>query len=82
MLAAAMPEVGRMCKSLRCEVLEPALHFADQCSLWCRFVDPNDPTQLYLASPVADEQRLTEQPKYAAEYGKAEAQYQDMNIRP
>jgi len=44
-----------------------------------RFVDPNDPSQLFLASPVTQEQRLTEQPKYAADYGKAEAQYQDMS---
>lgn len=41
------------------------------------FVDPNDPSTVYLTQPVDDSQRLKEQPKYAANYG-AEEKYQPM----
>ncbi|KAI8475818.1 MAG: hypothetical protein J3K34DRAFT_464442 [Monoraphidium minutum] len=36
------------------------------------FVDPNDPSTVYLTQPVGDEQRLKEQPKYAANFGADE----------
>lgn len=34
------------------------------------FVDPADPTTVYLTQPVGDAQRLRERPKYAANYGR------------
>jgi hypothetical protein len=45
------------------------------------FVDPNDPTRVYLAQPVDDSQRLNYQPTYAANYGHEE-RYEPMNLRP
>jgi len=41
------------------------------------FVDPNDPSTIYLTQPVDDSQRLNHQPVYAANYGKDE-KYQPM----
>lgn len=41
------------------------------------FVDPNDPTTVYLTQPVGEDQRLKEQPKYAATYG-ANEKYEPM----
>lgn len=37
------------------------------------FVDPNDPTTIYLTQPVGEGQRLQEQPRYASNYGADEA---------
>lgn len=37
------------------------------------FVDPNDPTTLYLTQPVGDDARLPHVPVYAANYGKDES---------
>ncbi len=45
------------------------------------FVDPSDPTRVYLAQPVDDSQRLSYQPTYAANYGQEE-RYEDMQLRP
>lgn len=46
------------------------------------FVDPNDPTTVYLVSqPVDESQRLATQPKYAPNYGQDE-KYEDMGWRP
>lgn len=45
------------------------------------FVDPNDPTTVYLVQPADDVHRLTQQPKYAANYGQDE-KYEDMGWRP
>uniref|UniRef100_A0A7S1X4L9 Uncharacterized protein n=2 Tax=Tetraselmis chuii TaxID=63592 RepID=A0A7S1X4L9_9CHLO len=36
------------------------------------FVDPNDPTKIYLSQPVDESQRLQTNPVYAANYGKDE----------
>jgi hypothetical protein len=47
----------------------------------CRFVDPNDPSTIYLSQPVDESQRLDYQPVYAANYGKDE-KYEPMNLRP
>lgn len=41
------------------------------------FVDPNDPTNIYLTQPISDDQKLKEQPKYAANYG-ADEKYESM----
>jgi len=45
------------------------------------FVDPNDPSTIYLSQPVDDSQRLSYQPVYAANYGKDE-KYEPMGLRP
>lgn len=37
------------------------------------FVDPNDPTTLYLTQPVGNDARLSSVPVYAANYGSDEA---------
>ena len=37
------------------------------------FVDPNDPTTLYLTQPVGNDARLPDVPVYASNYGKDEA---------
>lgn len=37
------------------------------------FVDPNDPTQIFLTQPVGPETRLASAPAYAANYGQDEA---------
>ena len=47
----------------------------------CRFVDPNDPSTIYLSQPVDESQRLSYQPVYAANYGKEE-KYEPMGLRP
>jgi hypothetical protein len=52
------------------------------CAVPCRFVDPNDPTTIYLSQPVDESQRLAYQPVYAANYGKDEKPYEPMNLRP
>lgn len=41
------------------------------------FVDPNDPSTVYVVQPTDDSQRLPERPKYAANYGVEET-YEDM----
>eukprot|EP00195_Chlamydomonas_chlamydogama_P002390 CAMPEP_0202922856 /NCGR_PEP_ID=MMETSP1392-20130828/78143_1 /ASSEMBLY_ACC=CAM_ASM_000868 /TAXON_ID=225041 /ORGANISM="Chlamydomonas chlamydogama, Strain SAG 11-48b" /LENGTH=224 /DNA_ID=CAMNT_0049616509 /DNA_START=50 /DNA_END=724 /DNA_ORIENTATION=+ len=41
------------------------------------FVDPSDPTKIYLSQPVDESQRLPDRPKYAANYGQDEV-YEDM----
>lgn len=55
-------------------------------ALWyacaCRFVDPNDPSTIYLSQPVDESQRLSYQPVYAANYGKDEKPYEPMGLRP
>jgi hypothetical protein len=38
----------------------------------CRFVDPNDPSTIYLSQPAAESQRLQYQPAYAPNYGQDE----------
>eukprot|EP00879_Flechtneria_rotunda_P001965 GHRR01002139.1.p1 GENE.GHRR01002139.1~~GHRR01002139.1.p1 ORF type:complete len:214 (+),score=59.35 GHRR01002139.1:188-829(+) len=45
------------------------------------FVDPNDPSTVYLSQPVDESQRLQYQPTYAANYGQDE-KYQSMDLRP
>lgn len=45
------------------------------------FVDPNDPSTVYLSQPVDESQRLQYQPTYAANYGQEE-KYEPMNLRP
>ena len=37
------------------------------------FVDPNDPTHIFLTQPVGPETRLPNAPVYAANYGEDEA---------
>eukprot|EP00882_Tetradesmus_deserticola_P017096 GHRQ01018294.1.p1 GENE.GHRQ01018294.1~~GHRQ01018294.1.p1 ORF type:complete len:140 (+),score=22.14 GHRQ01018294.1:76-495(+) len=37
-----------------------------------RFVDPNDPSTVYLSQPAAESQRLQYQPTYAPNYGQDE----------
>ena len=37
------------------------------------FVDPNDPTTVYLTQPAEEDQRLPERPIYAANYGHDDA---------
>ncbi|CAK0784918.1 hypothetical protein CVIRNUC_008123 [Coccomyxa viridis] len=47
------------------------------------FVDPNDPSQIYLTSPVEDSKRLPTAPVYAANYSATQNEsYQDMGLRP
>eukprot|EP00775_Hariotina_reticulata_P002184 gene2184-2502_t len=46
------------------------------------FVDPNDPSTVYLSQPVDESQRLQYQPTYAANYGKDDKPYEPMNLRP
>ena len=48
----------------------------------CSFVDPGDPSTLYLAQPVAAGDVLREQPVYAADYGKEEDRYESTGLRP
>jgi hypothetical protein len=45
------------------------------------FVDPNDPSTIYLSQPVEESQRLSYQPVYAANYGKEE-KYEPIGLRP
>lgn len=45
------------------------------------FVDPNDPSTVYLSQPVDESQRLQYQPTYASNYGKEE-KYEPMGLRP
>lgn len=47
----------------------------------CSFVDPADPSTIYLTQPVDESQRLGSAPKYAANYGQDE-KYEDMGLRP
>lgn len=42
------------------------------------FVDPSDPSTVYITQPVGEAQRLKERPRYAANYGKDDAPYQPM----
>lgn len=37
------------------------------------FVDPNDPTTVFLSQPITEDHRLPEAPKYAANYGVDES---------
>ena len=37
------------------------------------YVDPNDPSTVYLSQPAEESQRLPEHPKYAANYGRDDA---------
>ncbi len=49
----------------------------------CRFVDPNDPSQIYLTTPVKDSERLPTAPVYAANFSQTQHEsYQDMGLRP
>lgn len=45
------------------------------------FVDPNDPSTVYLTQPVDNSQRLNQQPVYAPNYGVDE-RYEPMGLRP
>jgi len=45
------------------------------------FVDPSDPTKVFLSQPVEEEKRLKDPPVYAPNYGKDGA-YEPMNLRP
>lgn len=47
-----------------------------------RFVDPGDPSRLYLAQPVSQGEVLHERPVYAATYGQAEERYEPTGLRP
>jgi hypothetical protein len=42
------------------------------CVITYRFVDPNDPSTIYLSQPAAESQRLQYQPTYAPNYGQDE----------
>lgn len=69
-----------------CPALHPLLLLfycapAAACCHHTRFVDPNDPSTVYLSQPVDESQRLHYQPTYAANYGAAE-KYEPMNLRP
>eukprot|EP01026_Neomeris_dumetosa_P031493 TRINITY_DN24970_c0_g2_i1.p1 TRINITY_DN24970_c0_g2~~TRINITY_DN24970_c0_g2_i1.p1 ORF type:complete len:215 (-),score=23.93 TRINITY_DN24970_c0_g2_i1:228-872(-) len=52
-----------------------------QTMLATAFVDPNDPTHVYLTQPVEESQRLPEAPVYAANFGQPET-YEAMGLRP
>lgn len=43
-----------------------------------RFVDPADPTTIYLSQPVGREAQLPAAPKYAASYGQDDDKYEPM----
>ena len=50
---------------------------------FCRFVDPNDPSRIYLTTPVEDSERLPTAPVYAANFSQTQNEsYQDMGLRP
>lgn len=42
-------------------------------SCMCRFVDPSDPSKLFLAQPTEAVSQRPEAPKYAANFGADEA---------
>ena len=44
----------------------------------CRFIDPSDPSTVFLTQPVGEEQRRADMPRYAANYGQEE-KYEDMS---
>lgn len=46
-----------------------------------RFVDPSDPSTVYLTQPTSEEQRLNYTPAYAPNYGQDE-KYEPMGLRP
>lgn len=50
---------------------------------FCRFVDPNDPSRIYLTTPVEDSERLPTAPVYAANFSQTQNEtYQDLGLRP
>ena len=54
--------------------------FVDVC---CSFVDPNDPSKVFLTSPVDESQRIPTAPQYAPNYTETQHErYQDMGLRP
>ncbi|KAF8063821.1 satP [Scenedesmus sp. PABB004] len=46
------------------------------------FVDPNDPSTVYLSAPVAESARLSYAPRYAANYGADDEPYESTGLRP
>ncbi|CAL8463061.1 g2595 [Coccomyxa elongata] len=47
------------------------------------FVDPNDPSKVFLTSPVDESQRIPTAPQYAPNYTETQHErYQDMGLRP
>jgi len=56
---------------------------AEQGCCVCRFVDPNDPSQIYLTTPVKESERLPTAPVYAANFSNTQNEsYQDLGLRP
>jgi hypothetical protein len=48
-----------------------------------RFVDPNDPSKVYLTSPVRDADRIPTAPQYAPNFQQTQHErYEDMGLRP
>ncbi len=48
-----------------------------------RFVDPNDPTKVFLTSPVPSSQQLKTTPQYAPNFQETQHErYEDMGLRP
>lgn len=45
------------------------------------FVDPNDPSKLFLTQPVDDKQRIPA-PVYSPQYGQPEPAYEPTGLRP
>ena len=65
----------------RCRLLL-CLSLAVVCCL-CRFVDPNDPSRVFLTSPVPDSQRIPTVPQYAPNFQQTQNErYEDMGLRP
>jgi len=46
------------------------------------FIDPSDPSTIYLTQPVDEAARLPHQPVYAECYGKDDKPYEPMGLRP
>lgn len=71
---------ARRCRCCPSSTCAPSL---SQSAVSRAFVDPNDPSTVYLSQPVGEAQRLSQQPVYAANYGREEDEmYEDMGLRP
>ena len=66
--------------TVSCRVLR--LTLAGVCHLG-RFMDPNDPSKVFLTSPVPESQRIPTAPQYAPNFQQTQNEaYQDMGLRP
>ena len=60
-------------QTARAQQLSPAAAAEINGGIATAFVDPSDPTTLFLTQPVEDEHRIQSRPVYAPEYGRDEA---------